>query len=1014
MKRVLSIPPTAPFLPTLARALLDGRLVPGFAPAGDPLALASATIYLPTRRAGRAFEAALLEASGAEGLLLPRIVPLGDVDEDALAFSEEAPLLAPPRAVDGVHRRIALSALVARWRDALADGSDQAAVAAGPAATVALADALASLFDQMTIAGAAWERLEGLALDEHDTYFEMSRQFLRIARKAWEGHLAEQGMVEPAVRRDVLVAAEARRLAELGAAAGPVIAAGSTGSLPATARLLSVIAGLPLGAVVLPGLDFHAEDDAFALLAEDGPGAAPDHPQFGLAHLLDTLGITREDVEEIGVRAAPPREALLSETLRHSSTTDRWVNLPDRLPDDERDAAIADVTLIEAADPREEALSIALVLRAVLERAGARGALVTPDRDLARRVTAELSRFGIEIDDSAGEPLAETEAGRFARLVAQVVAQDFAPVPLFALLSHPMATLGRAPAEQAEAVAALELVALRGPRPRTGIAGLRQTVAAFDRDRLHRTDPRRRIGADRLVPAQELVERLAQAFSAFPAGPGLQPLASLVAAHRVAMEAIGGPLDLEAEEPGRAHLADAFEAILQAAPHGPALSVRDYAETVGALLADQMVRPHARPGARLRILGPLEARLLDVDLVVLGGLVEGVWPPQTRTDPWLSRPMRGELGLELPERRIGLSAHDFVQSFGAPQVVLALPAKVEGTQSVPSRFVQRLATVCGAERWAAVRARGEVWRTAAATLDRAPPVPRAVQPAPAPPLALRPRQLSVTEIETFLRDPYSIFARHVLALQPLEPLDAEPGGAERGTALHDALGQFGIAFPEDLPPDALDRLIAYGRAAFAPLEVFPAEHALWWARFERVAGWVVAFERERRAAVRKVVAETGGALDIPLAKSGFRLTGRADRIDILQDGALAIVDYKTGTAPSTRQGRTFSPQLPLEAAMAARGGFKAVPAAPVNDFFYVELKGGAEPGRVKPGVAKDQDATSMAEEALGRLTDLLLAFEDEAQGYRSLSAPQWRGRFGPYDHLARVREWALGAEEEAS
>ncbi|OYW31211.1 MAG: hypothetical protein B7Z45_10620 [Azorhizobium sp. 12-66-6] len=282
-------------------------------------------------------------------------------------------------------------------------------------------------------------------------------------------------------------------------------------------------------------------------------------------------------------------------------------------------------------------------------------------------------------------------------------------------------------------------------------------------------------------------------------------------------------------------------------------------------------------------------------------------------------------------------------------------------------------------------------------LDQAPAVPRAEQPAPAPPLALRPRQLSVTEIETFLRDPYSIFARHVLRLLPLDPLDAPPGGAERGTALHDALGKFGQAFPQDMPPDALERLLDFGRAAFAPLRVFPAEHAVWWARFERVAGWVVAFERERRAGLTRVIAESGGRLDMALTKGSFRL-----------------IDYKTGTAPSTRQGRAFSPQLPLEAAMAARGAFSQVPAGDVADFFYVELKGGAEPGQVKEGVQKGTDAAAMAEEALARLKELLIAFEDEAQGYRSLSAPQWRGRFGDYDHLARVREWALGAEEDAT
>lgn len=1032
MARVLSIPTTVPFLPTLADALLDGTLVAGLDPRADPLALAGVTLYLPTRRAGRACEAALLAASGGEGLILPRIIPLGDVDEDALAFSEDAPLLAPPQAVETVHRRIALSALVARWRDVLAARADQARVAAGPAATLVLADALANLFDQMTIAQVEWDRLETLVLDDLDPYFELSRDFLRIARKAWVAHLAEYGLVEPSVRRDLLVAAQARQLLKLGAAAGPVIAAGSTGSLPATRMLLAAIARLPQGVVVLPGLDVHAEEDAFAALTAPEPHPAPDHPQYGLAHLLAALGVQRRQVEPLGAPRNLERERLLSEAMRQSRTTERWADLATRLPDPARGRATAQVTLIEAADPREEALCVALVLREVLTRPGARGALVTHDRDLARRVRAELARFAIQIDDSAGEPLAETAAGRFARLVVQVAASDFAPVPLFALLTHPYATFGLGETARAEAVAALELVALRGPRPRAGLSGLAEAVVAFDPERLHRTDPRRRVDEAGLARAADLVARLEVGFRAFVSSAAPQRLVDLVAAHRAALAAIAAAPEFQtlppdapapalpessdplAQTPDGVELEAAFEAIAGAAVHGPDLSLGDYAQTVEALLADQVVRPQAQPAARLRILGPLEARLLDVDRVVLGGLVEGIWPPQTQADPWLSRPMRAQLGLELPERRIGLSAHDFVQCYGAPEVVLSLPGKVEGTQSVPSRFVQRLATVCGAQIWGQARARGDAWRAAAAALDQGARVPRALQPAPTPPLALRPRHLSVTEIETFLRDPYSIFARHVLALQPLDPLDARPGGAERGSALHDALGAFTLAFPDDLPPDALDQLMAHGRAAFAPLAVFPAEHALWWERFRRVAAWMVAFERERRQDLRRVVAEIGGSITLSLPGGPFRLTGRADRIDLLRGGGLAIVDYKTGTAPSTRQGRAFSPQLPLEAAMAVRGGFRAVPAEPVHDFFYLELKGGAEPGRMKAGVPEGQEAGAMAQEALDRLTDLLVAFDDETQGYRALAAPQWRGRFGVYDHLARVREWALGAEEDSA
>ncbi|MFS8035685.1 double-strand break repair protein AddB [Xanthobacter sp. AM11] len=1011
--RVFTIPSSAPFLPTLARALLDGVLVEGFAPRSDPMALAGATVFLPTRRAGRLFAEALLEAAGGTALLLPRIVPLGDVDEDALAFSEDAPVLAAPHAIAPVHRRLVLARLVAHWRDTLAKAVEREAVAAGTAATFALADALGSLFDDLTTAGLSVDRLDGLVPDELDRYFRIGLDFVRIARRAFSAYLAQAGLVEPAARRDALVDAEARRLSALGPGAGPVIAAGSTGSMPATARLLKAISRLPRGAVVLPGLDDALDEASFARLADARDGA-PDHPQFGLARLLATLEMTRADVVPLARPAAFGREVLMSEALRQAETSDLWASLGARLPADALARAMEAVSVVEADDPRAEALAIALVLRDSLERPGETAALVTPDRDLARRVAAEMARFGVALDDSAGTPLAESAAGRLARLLVAAAAEACAPVPLFALLSHPLAHFGLPPGAKAEAVAALELVALRGPRPRAGIAGLQDAITAFDRDGLRGSDPRRRVDAPRLDQARDLATRLDRALGpllAFGSARGAQPLADLVCAHHAAFEAAAGPLRSTAEEPAEAALARTFETLAAAAADGPALTLSAYADAVGALFSDAMVRPVAEPHARIRILGPLEARLVHVDRVVLGSLVERSWPQVSETDPWLSRPMRAELGLDLPERRIGLSAHDFAQSFGAPQVVLTYAAKVGGAQSVPSRFVQRLKTVAGEAAWAAAQARGARFLDGARRADAGPPVPRAARPAPAPPLALRPRRLSVTEVETFLRDPYSIYARHVLGLAVLDPLDAAPGGAERGSALHEAIGRFTSAFPQELPPDALPLLLAEGRRAFAPLAAFPAEHALWWARFERAAAFLVAFERERRPGLARVVAEAGGAHDIALSGGPFRLTGRADRIEVARDGSLAILDYKTGTAPSAKQAATLAPQLPLEAAMARRGAFAGVPAADVSDLLYVELKGAAAGGEVKPVRVKGSTTQDLAEAALDGLTGLLEAFEDERQGYRSLAAPQWQGRFGDYDHLARVREWALAGEE---
>lgn len=1012
--RLFSIPSSAPFVAVLADALLDGVLVEGFAPRGDPLRLATATVYLPTRRAGRLLAEALRQRMGAGVTLLPRIVPVGDVDEDALAFAET--FTDPPRAVPPTTRRLALASLIRLWRRALAGDDGRTAVAAGPGAEFALADELARLIDEMAAQEVPWERLDTLVPGEHDRYWDMALDFLKIARAFWPGFLEEQGQVDAAVRRDQLIAAEAARLANT-PEGGPVIAAGSTGSMPATARLLATVAHLPRGAVVLPGLDFALDEASWAGLTDAETGA-PSHPQYGLALLLMRhMRVPRDAVRELAPSAAHGRELLLSEALRPVASTEQWASLSDRLGPAAIDAALAEVSVIEAEDAREEALAIALALREVLDVPGRTGALITPDRDLARRVAAELLRFEVAIDDSAGEPLSESGPGRFARLVADACRDALAPLPLSALLRHPLARFGLDRATLNAGADALEMMVLRGPRPAAGASGLTEAVAGFKPSDFHPRDPRARLGEERRTLAEALAGRLAAALAPLLAlGEGEHPFAALLEAHRSAIaaawngpEAEGPEIDSPAEATALTELARAFEALTEGAAHAPDMTLADYAAALVLLLSSQPVRPPLVPGARLRILGPLEARLVGVDRVVLAGLVEGTWPNAVRADPWLSRPMRAALGLEAPERRIGLSAHDFAQGCGAPELVLSYPRKLGGAPTVPSRFLQRLAAVSGEARWRAAIARGDRFRRLAGFIEEEPPAARIARPEPAPPLELRPRQLSVTEIETWLRDPYTIYARHVLGLSPLDGLDEAPGAGERGSAIHDALGTFAQAFPDSLPEEAEAALLAFGRRAFAPLERFPAEHALWWARFERLVPRLIGWERARRTRTRRVFAEKYGRL--PIAGGRFTLTGRADRIEQLSDGGLAILDFKTGAVPTAKQTAVhYSPQLPLEAAMAAAGCFPDVPGEEAAGLAYVRL-GTAEVKEVN-AVDKETTAAGLASDTLARLQTLIAAFENPARGYASLARPMFGGRYGDYDHLARAKEWSTGGEGE--
>jgi ATP-dependent helicase/nuclease subunit B len=1037
--RVFTIPASMPFVPTLIRALVDGTLVPGFPAARDPLALADATLYLPTRRACRLARDLFLDVTQESAAILPRIVAIGDVDEDEIAFAEAATgalaadALALPPALGGLERRLLLAQLVLKWAARIApDARGEAPlVANNPASALALADDLARLMDDMTTRGVAWDRLDGLVPETLDRYWQLTLEFLQIAREAWPQILAERGAIEPAARRDALIKAEAARLAAH--SGGPVIAAGSTGSMPATAELIAAIAKLPRGAVVLPGLDLELDAQSWDLIEGRREGAARvapavEHPQFAMQALLRRIGIAREEVVALGAPAAHSRERYVSEALRPAAATERWQQLAARDVPLRIERALDTVAVVEAANAGEETLAIAISLREAVETPHKTAALITPDRALARRVLAALERWKIPADDSGGDALADTSAGRFARLAADAALGGLTPVALLALVKHPLARLGAAEGAHTRAIAALEKAVLRGPRPRPGSAGLAHALAAFraelaklrqgEASDLHPSDPRASLTAAELDAAAAFVARLSAALAPLE-GLTATPFAKAAALHRSVIAALstdeaGAPAAFLGTD-GVA-LDAAFEEIaLNAGDAGFAVAPADYADVFRAAISDRVVRERELRGARVRIYGLLEARLQSVDRVVLGGLVEGTWPPEMRSDPWLSRPMRHALGLDLPERRMSLSAHDFAQALGAHDVILAYPTKLAGAPTVISRLVQRLAAVAGEEHWNRARTRGTKYLAWARALDRAAEVKRIEKPAPKPPRAARPTALSVTDIENWLRDPYTIYAKHILKLRELDPIDLPPGAADRGIVIHAALSDFTKRFATGLPADPAGALIEIGAKHFEALEDYPEARAFWWPRFRRIARWFAGWETIRRGSVAALAAELSGKIDIPLGERVFTLRARADRIERFAGNSYAILDYKTGQVPSEKQVRIgVSPQLTLEAAILRGGGFQNIPAgASVAELVYVSLKGGDPAGEGAPIDFKDGDANVHADRALAKLKVVAERFEDEQQPYLPLVLSMWKSRYGTYDHLARVKEWSVGGPDDA-
>lgn len=995
MGQLFTLPGGVPFLPALAEGLLAGA--GGAIPLDRPPAerLAGVTVLLPTRRAARGLVEALVDCHGG-ALLLPAIRPIGDVDEDLPLAAPEAggpagEMLAMPPAIAGLHRTMALARLIIRHARATGLGPTD------PAQAVPLAGDLARVLDAFATEEADLSRLPSLVPDGFAEYWQRSLAFLDVITSLWPRMLDETGHMDPAARRTR--ALDALTAAWTAAPPGPVIAAGSTGSIPATARLLSAIAGMPQGAVVLPGLDMDMDADTWA-----ATGAA--HPQYGMHQLLARMGRTRADVAPWPAgrasRAVTARLAFVSEALRPAETTDGWRDADKRFGNETLTEAFGGVSTLVADNPQIEALAIALAMREALETPGKSAALVTPDRALARRVCHELARWGIEAEDTGGTPLGHTPPGSFLLLLGEMAAERLAPVPLLSVLKHPLTRLGmEAPAVRG-AARTLDSRVLRGPRPASGCDGLHTAIAAAAARRHAPIPP---ATAQRLAG---LVDRLAQAGGRFFELMALEtaPFAALLTAHLETAEALaqagaaGGAARLWDGEAGEVAAAFAAEALEHADLMGD-VPCASYPALLGALMAGRAVRPVRRSHPRVHILGPLEARLTSADRVILGGLNEGVWPARAEVDAWLNRPMRTALGLEPPERQIGLAAHDVAQGLGAPEVILTRAERSDGQPTVPSRWWLRLENLA---RGLGVSLPEGPWAAWAVAKDR----PRcdgvpALRPAPCPPVPSRPRQLSVTRINTLFRDPYSIYAQYVLGLRVLDPLDEAPGASDRGTVIHQVLEDFVAGLPPGpLSEDALPRLLALGEAAFAAAGDRPEVRAIWQPRFADVAAWFVDWERARRADVAASHLEVKGRLEIPLRTGPFAITAEADRIDVLADGRLALLDYKTGTAPTDKEtAANFSIQLPLEQAMAERGAFEGVPAAHVRELTYLELKGGRAGCEAKP--VKDPD--DKAARALHHAQSLLAQFEEETTPYLSRPRPQFLSYEGDYDHLARVREW---------
>lgn len=928
-----------------------------------PQDLARVRLIVNTRRMARRIRD--LFDQGAP-TLLPRIDLITDL-------GQSLHLGGIPNAVPALRRRLELVELIAALLESQPDLAPRTAL-------YDLADSLAKVLDEMQGEGVSPEALEALDVSDLSGHWARALTFLTIARRYSS---SDPDGIDPEARQRLVIE---RTVADWvkSPPVHPVILAGSTGSRGSTHLLMNAVARLPQGAVILPGYDFGMPDAAWATLSDALTGE--DHPQFRFARLLNELGMAHGDVK-IWSDAKPPakgRNELVSLALRPAPVTHQWMTEGPNLTDLE--SSTANMTLVEAPSGRAEALAIAMRLRQAAHD-GVTAALITPDRMLTRQVSAALDRWDIVPDDSAGQPLQLSPPGRFLRHVSGLFTRRCSTEALLTILKHPLAHSGAERGPHLLLTRALELRLRRNGPPFPSGDDLREFAASRTED---------------IAPAW--ANWVAETILSGPT-PDAMDLNVRVATHlslsgRIAQGHIGdGTGELWAGPAGRS-ASETIAELEREAGYGGALTAHDYETLFNSVLAGGEVRERDAGHSGILIWGTLEARVQGADLVILGGLNEGSWPEVPPPDPWLNREMRHKAGLLLPERKIGLSAHDFQQAVAAPEVWLTRSVRSQDSETVPSRWVSRMMNLldglpgAGEAALASMRARGQQSLAAATTLEQIQPTAAAPRPAPCPPVSARPRKLSVTEIQRLVRDPYAIYARRVLRLEPLDPLMSVPDALLRGIVLHRVLELFiRKSRDNDLSRDVL--LAICDEVLDSEVPWAEARH-LWRARLTRVCDAFLHDEEGRRTLGNPIAFEVKGHSEI--TDLGFTLTAKADRIDIDPSGNALIYDYKTGAPPSKDKQIFFDRQLLLSAALADRNGFDGVDPKSVVRAAYIGL--GSNSGEVPAPL----DAVPPGK-AWSDFDKLIRAFFDDSMSYTSRRAMFKTAETGNYDQLARFGEW---------
>lgn len=943
--------------------------------ADNPLELANVLFLLPNRRACVSLRDAFVRDNGLKPSILPQIVPIADADEDEIFLNGSANsevLRQLPPAIDNYERLFLFTRLI------ISKPAEYGLPEMTFAQAFALAQDLAKLMDVFYNEQLSFDGLKNLVPEQYAVHWQETLNFLQIISKYWPQILQERGLCDMVNRKNALLKAQAE-IWQNNKPSGQVVAAGITALFPGLKQLLKTIKNLPNGEIYFYGLDKQLEDEAWEQADES-------HPQYELKQLLEFLQISRFEVKNAVKPHNAAREKLVSEMMRPALSTLEWRSLSaDSLPSE----ATENLHLITTEDMGQEASVIAVIMRDTLNTASKTAALVTTDRNLARRVAAELERWQIKIDDSAGKPLHLTPVGIYLRSILEVLEADFSDSSVLALLKSPFIRLNSDLASVRRRVRDYEL-ALRTP----AYSGIKKEIP------------------EKLLQDVVLLKQTIRPLAELYANPQAD-FTVLLQTHLQVAEALsgskngGGDKVLWRGDDGR-KAAALFSKVLPQLKVLEQIDPKQYAAVLTRLMATETVRPLYGTHPRLKILGPIEARFNQYDVVIIGEVNEGVWPVLPSSDPWMSRPMKKDFGMPLPEKAIGVMAADFCQLMCAPEVYLTRAKRVTGTPMNKSRWLLRLETVLKAYGKEAETLLDYKYTSLARLQDTPAVQDKIVVPAPKPPIESRPRRLSASWLERLICDPYSVFAAKILRLKQLDAPDKDLSFADYGNLIHGILEEFNTKFPQELPSDAREQLINIGLNKFQSAEISAELRAFWWPSFVKTVDWVLAQEAICRPDIKQIYNEVEGQMEFAAPAGPFIAEARADRLNFNKDGSIDIIDYKTGSIRSNKQVHAgYAPQLPIEGLIAASGGFskngRKIPTGKVNKLSYWRL------GNKITEITETDKVLAQTRENLQKL---ISAFDFETTPYLARPNPKYVPKYSEYDHLERIKEWATEEDDE--